>query len=153
MSTEYEFASSSTFSQNPFRSTSKTAIFDAALAAKKFAFALFFTHHTKFRHPVSQDFDCRNNYYPKIEMEYPETGNGGMSKKTKAGYGNGIKHFEIFLKTKGMKVSTELTESEICDIKLWREFATFLCYHATCGDGVLISQGTGKQYMSTQEML
>lgn len=66
-----------------------------------------------------------------LPVEYRPSGTSGHASSTISGKASALVHFDKFLKTKKMKSFHELTENQLCDIKLFQEFGTYLCEFAT----------------------
>jgi len=76
---------------------------------------------------------------------YAESGISGEALSTISGVKSAQECFNKFLDTKKMKTSQELKQSELCSIKLFREYGIFL---TTLMKMEIVSIGTAKQYLS-----
>ena len=66
------------------------------------------------------------------EVVYRALGSdGGTARSTQSGYEYAIRHFNIFLAKMGIdRKFTELLEDEICSVKLFQQFGTYLAEDA-----------------------
>lgn len=74
---------------------------------------------------------------------------GGAATATIVGKNAAMKQWKLFLQSKCFSWET-ITETEVCSIELFQEFATFLSYFGKDDNGVDVSfsPGTALQYLS-----
>jgi hypothetical protein len=93
----------------------------------------------------SENFDV----YPKANIvEYRLTGAGGTAPSTLVGHKYAIRHFNIYLNSRGLMAFGASQETDICILSLFQQFATYLCEFAGDQNGDLISLGSALQYFS-----
>jgi hypothetical protein len=63
-------------------------------------------------------------------VEYRLSGTGGHAKSTEGTKKASLKHFNDFLITKKMPSFEKLSESQLCNIRLFQEYGTYLSEHA-----------------------
>lgn len=88
-------------------------------------------------------------------VEYTQLASGGVARATEAGRSSAKKHCDAFCLSKGLGVNANgisscerLKETDICNEKFFREFATYLTTYATKSTGLLLMSGTATQYLS-----
>lgn len=61
-----------------------------------------------------------------LPAQYRQSGTTGHASRTIAGKVSALAHFRDFLNTKHMKAFAELSEEELCSIRLFQEYGTYL---------------------------
>ena len=84
------------------------------------------------------------------EVVYRALGSdGGTARSTQSGYVYAIRHFNIFLAKMGIdRKFTELLEDEICSVKLFQQFGTYLAEDARDRNDDFLMVGSAIQYLS-----
>jgi hypothetical protein len=83
-----------------------------------------------------------------VAVEYEGMASAGTSRATEAGRSSAKKHFNAFCNKKLIGKFELLSEKQLCDEKLFREFATYLAENAVKSNGELLMSGTAVQYLS-----
>lgn len=78
-------------------------------------------------------------------MEYREAGTGGIAKSTVTAQGCALLHFVAYLKTKDLVYET-MTEHEICQESLLRQFGTYMITTALTNKGKLFKRDSAYDY-------
>ena len=74
---------------------------------------------------------------------------GGTARSTQSGYVYAIRHFNIFLSKLGYERSfADLSETELCSVKLFQQFGTYLAEDACDRNEDLLMVGSALQYLS-----
>lgn len=83
-----------------------------------------------------------------VAVEYEGMASAGTSRATEAGRSSAKKHFNASCEKKLIGRFELLSEAQLCDEKLFREFATYLAENAVKSNGELLMSGTAVQYLS-----
>lgn len=84
-------------------------------------------------------------------MEYEESGLGGSAAKTMQGKKQAVACFNSFTSSMAVPLPPfeNLTESQLCDISLFRKFGTYLIKHARDSNSLdLVMKDSALQYLS-----
>ena len=84
----------------------------------------------------------------EMPVMYAELASAGASRSTEAGRASAKQHFQLFLRKQQLGEYQSLTEDQLCNEKLFREFATYLSVAEQLRVKELLKSGSAIQYLS-----